>query len=79
MARTQSIKVIPFDVSMLSGDISLSCPSFTFATLGHGSHYGMQIEPELKNKEEALKDACYEVFEAMKKIETILNESENGK
>ena len=79
MARKKDIKVIPFDISMLSGDISLSCQSFSFATLGHGSHYGLQVEAKLANKQKELKDACYEVFDAMKKIETILNESENAK
>lgn len=66
------IIIHPYNLEMLTGDISLSCDEFIYATLGKGSHEGIQLIERLQEKEDELKAECRKIHEALKKIEDIL-------
>lgn len=70
----EKILVHPYDLTMLSGDISLSCDEFIYATLGRGSHEGIQLIERLQFKEEAIKEECRKIHEALQSIEILLEE-----
>lgn len=70
----EKILVHPYDLTMLSGDISLSCDEFVYATLGGGSHEGIQLIERLQFKEVAIKEECQKIHEALQSIEILLEE-----
>ena len=70
-----------FEITMLGKDISIISDDLNYATLGNGSHEGLQVDTTntmyINDMKQICADIHYNVLKLMKRLKQIKNETED--